>query len=79
MTKSTREMSITSLCFDDSHEYPELFPDSTYGNTIDVNAVVFSNNSHSVCYVQLGGNLYSIEDIQVLLNEARLFHERLKP
>ena len=72
-------MSITSVCFAGGTPKTELYPDTTYGTTSGVHAVVYSSDSKAACYISFLGNLYLIEDIQKILDEARKFHDKLTP
>lgn len=79
LTKSVRHTSLVSVCFDASSDTPELCPDTFYGTDVAPNIEVYNDSTKSACYIRLNGNLFSVEDIQRLLDEANDFHSRLKP
>lgn len=85
LTKSIRVTKLTGNCFDAAADYPELHPDTTYGEEINCDIQVFTLEgeepntvSKSACYIRIGSFLLTPQQLQDVVNEANDFHDRLK-
>lgn len=68
--------SITSVVFDANDLFPELYPDYTYGTTIDIDIIKFKqDNQLSPTYIEVGGKLFTVDSVKALLKEIEDFDD----
>lgn len=75
---NTREFAITTVTYDSEHSYPELHPDTDYGDDIPVKVEVEQqwDCSEKAVTVVIGGSRFLLSDLEEVIKQAKDFYNK---